>query len=220
MLRVTDRETPDTLPLTMIVKGHEGWLEVERLQRIVAPLMIDVPLTGGVVQVTPDAKQPGGQAALLRGLHDTAAVESPGRDAAPGPPTRAHHEAPSRFAAAQDDLCDRVHIAELIDLLRRTCPALPDDACIVANGTFMPADGRARRRFIAYADSAFPPCVALPADGPKRLTLTAFLEAARRATGILSPLPLRVAPRRVLGAAPDSRGAAPGAVGSRLHRTG
>lgn len=198
MLRVNDAGLPDTHPSTLIVKGHHGWLEIERLQMVVPPLLVDMPLTGGVVQVTPDAK-PGGEAAVPRGLHDAAANKAATND---GSSDRTR------------DLCDRAHIAELIELLRRTYPALPDDACIVASGTYMPTDGRARRRFVAYSNSAFPPCVALPADGPRRQTLTAFIQAARRATGVRSPAPLRVAPRRVMSATPATMttGAAPGAA--------
>lgn len=215
MLRLNDRGTPDTQPLTLIVKGHYGWLDVERLQMVVPPLLIDIPLTGGVVQVTPDA-MPGGKAAVQCGLHDAAVMKfeartNSGATTAPGEARGANRSTRGggepRGRDRTGDLCDRTHIAELIELLRRTYPALPGDACIVVSGTYMPTDGRARRRFVAYSNSAFPPCVALPADGPGRQTLSAFIQAARRATGVRAPAPLRVAPRRVLSGAPAMVGA-------------
>lgn len=164
----------------LVVSGSNGTLEIEDLRLIVSefelegeddddcdddgnvndddcedfelpPFLVDVPLTGGIVEVASADVQPGVYKELefeTRGLDDD----------------------------DDDDSRDRARILELVTELRQTYPSFPQRASMVASGTFTPTDGEPRP-FVVYFDAEVeielelePPMV-LPGEGQTQLVV-------------------------------------------------
>ncbi|MGH7444756.1 MAG: hypothetical protein ACREKM_07770 [Longimicrobiales bacterium] len=115
------------------------------------PFLVDVPLTGGIVEVASDMVRPGVYKELefeTRGLDDD----------------------------DDDDEQDRARILELIAELRATYPSFPERASMVASGVFT-ATGSEPRPFVVFFDAEveieleLEPPVVLPGDGLTQLTV-------------------------------------------------
>lgn len=110
------------------------------------PFLLDVPLSGGIVEV--------GSADVPPGVYEELEFETRGLD-----------------DDEDDDEVDRARVLELITELRATYPGFPERASMVARGTFTPTDGEPRP-FVVYFDAEveveleFEPAIVLPAaDG-------------------------------------------------------
>lgn len=110
------------------------------------PFLLDVPLTGGIVEV--------GSADVPPGVYEELEFETRGLD-----------------DDEDDDETDRARVLQLINELRATYAGFPETASMVARGTFTPTGGAARP-FVVYFDAEveveleFEPPIVLPAaDG-------------------------------------------------------